>query len=68
LNVGEGSRRLGRDRVHHYAVAAGSARVDGIDTAEAWGYVDPEVTVGARRLLDRELALLWKWTHTGSGR
>jgi four helix bundle protein len=69
LNVGEGSRRLGRDRVHCFAVASGSAREtrDAIEIAEAWGYVRAEETRVALELLDRELAMLWRLTHGAGG-
>ena len=65
LNVGEGRRRAGRDRLHHYRIAAGSA--DEVRTAlalaEAWGYLPGAMLAPARALLDRELAMLWRLTH-----
>ena len=66
LNIGEGSRRLGRDRKYHYAIASGSAKetLDAIDVAEAWLYVSATATGGVRVLLDRQLALLWRLTHS----
>ena len=65
LNVGEANQRLGKDRVHLFSVASGSARetLDAIEIAEAWGYVRSEETREARALLDRELAMLWRLTH-----
>ena len=41
LNLGEGSRRRGQDRVHLWRVAAGSAEEvrTGIRVAAAWGYL-----------------------------
>ncbi len=64
-NVGEGSRRQGRDRLHHWTIAAGSAgevRVQ-IEASIAWGDLEPELTRPALDLLDRALAMLWRMTH-----
>jgi four helix bundle protein len=64
-NVGEGARRQGRDRLHHYTIAAGSAgevRVQ-IEAAMAWGDLDQNLTTNALGLLDRVLAMLWRMTH-----
>ena len=58
-NVAEGARRAGRDRRRFYVMARGSAGeiLGALDTADAFGWrID---TAAARRLLDRELALLW---------
>lgn len=62
-NVAEGSRRRGRDPVRFYAMASGSASEIRavLDLAEAWGW--PVKDEEARRLLDRELGLLWGLTH-----
>ena len=62
-NVGEGSRRAGKDRRRFYAMAHGSAGeiLAALDVAEAWGW-EVECTQ-ARAVLDRELALLWGLTH-----
>jgi four helix bundle protein len=58
LNLGEGSRRIGRDRLHAFRIAFGSA--DELEKvvriALAWGYIDEEPTLSA--LLDRQLRLL----------
>jgi four helix bundle protein len=66
LNLGEGNRRLAGDRVFHFSVAAGSAgeTLDAIDVAVAWGYVAADEVVRVRGLLDRELAMLWRLTHS----
>jgi four helix bundle protein len=59
LNIGEGSRRTGKDRKRFYRTAQGSAGeiLAALDTAEAWGW--SVETAHARKLLDRELGLLW---------
>jgi four helix bundle protein len=64
-NIGEGSRRQGRDRLQHWTIAAGSAgevRVQ-IEAAIAWGDLDPALPKNALDLLDRALAMLWRMTH-----
>jgi four helix bundle protein len=64
-NVGEGSRRQGRDRLQHWNIAAGSAgevRMQ-IEAAVAWGDLQPDLTTNALGLLDRSLAMLWRMTH-----
>ena len=59
LNLGEGARRVGRDRTHLWRVSAGSAaELDRIvKVALAWGYIDDAAELLA--LIDRELRLLW---------
>jgi four helix bundle protein len=62
-NLAEGERRHGRDPRRFFDMAHGSAgEIRGaLDVAEAWGWqIDGEL---ARRLLDRELALLWGLTR-----
>jgi four helix bundle protein len=65
LNIGEGRQRMGRDRLHSYRIAAGSAdevRV-ALRTAVAWGdLAEPEVAP-ALALCDRIVAMLWRLTH-----
>jgi len=65
LNIAEGARRAGKDRAHHYRIAAGSAAEVGaaLDVAAAWGYLDEARLDEVRRLVDRELGLLWGLTH-----
>jgi len=65
LNVAEGRRRQGRDRVHLWRVAAGSADevVASLRVAEAWGIVDAPAIAAALALCDRVLAMLWRLTH-----
>lgn len=65
LCVSEGARREGRDRLHLFRVAAGSAAElrTALELATAWGYLEAQALEPARRLLDRELAMLWRLTH-----
>jgi four helix bundle protein len=65
-NIAEGSRRRGKDPRRFYAYAHGSAsEVRAVlDLAAAWGW--PINDAEARRLLDRELALLWGLTRSTS--
>jgi len=65
LNVAEGNRRAGRDRLHLFRVADGSARevVAGLEAAAAWGYLDAAAVSPAFALADRVAAMLWKLTH-----
>lgn len=65
LNVAEGRRRQGRDRVHLWRIAAGSADevVASLRVAEAWGIVDAAAIAAALALCDRVLAMLWRLTH-----
>ncbi len=59
LNLQEGTGRAGRDRRRFFTMARGSAKeiLGALDTADAWGW--RVETTEARRVLDRELALLW---------
>jgi four helix bundle protein len=63
LNLSEGQRRGGGNQKRHYEIAHGSANeVKGaLAVAEAWGWLDE--AQGARQILDRLLALLWRLTH-----
>ena len=65
LNLAEGARRTGKDRLHLYRVAAGSAAEtrSGLELAGAWGYLDPIELKPVQVLLDRVLAMLWRLTH-----
>ena len=65
LNISEGARRVGADRLHHYRVAAGSADEarTALRVASAWRYVAADECAAADALLDRELAMLWRLTH-----
>ena len=65
LNISEGARRTGKDRLHHYRVAAGSAAEvrTALAIVIAWNDVDPTNLEHALELLDRILAILWTLTH-----
>jgi four helix bundle protein len=65
LNLSEGRRRNGRDRLHLWRVAAGSADevVASLRVAEAWGHVDASSIAPALALCDRVLAMLWRLTR-----
>jgi four helix bundle protein len=65
LNIGEGRQRIGRDRLHCYRIAAGSAdevRV-ALRTAVAWGDLAECDVATALALCDRLVAMLWRLTH-----
>jgi hypothetical protein len=65
LPSAEGRRRAGKDRLHAFRIAAGSADevVAGLRLAEAWGHLQPEVLGPALATGDRLLGLLWGLTH-----
>jgi four helix bundle protein len=64
-NIAEGARRSGKDRVHHYRIAAGSAGEirSHLAVALAWGDVDDASVQQPLALLDSILAILWRLTH-----
>lgn len=65
LNLREGRRRTGKDRMYSWRIAAGSA--DEIraclDVADAWGYVTIDEIQATIALVDRILAMTWRMTH-----
>ena len=65
LNLAEGRRRVKRDRLHCWRVAAGSA--DEVRaclyTAEAWGHLQDNHPADALELVDQLLAICWRLTH-----
>ncbi len=65
LNIAEGNGRAGRDRRHHFTIAAGSAREvrAALSVAAAWGYLQSGSAEGALAEADRVLAMLWRLTH-----
>src|SRR5262249_22326710 len=66
LNLCEGKRRTGKDRLHHWRISAGSAEeVRGsLLIAEAWGHVDPKAVAPSLELLDRICAMLHRMTNS----
>ena len=65
LNLAEGNRRKGGDRMHHFRIAAGSADESrsALLVATAWGFLDKSQTDEPLALLDRILAMTWRLTH-----
>jgi four helix bundle protein len=66
LNLSEGKRRTGRDRLHCWRISAGSAEeVRGsLLVADAWGHIDPKAVVPCLELLDRICEMLHRMTHS----
>jgi four helix bundle protein len=64
-NLGEGKRREGKDRLHHFRVAAGSAEETRVHlrAALAMGWVTSPQIAEPMGLLDRVLAMAWRLTH-----
>jgi four helix bundle protein len=62
LNISEGNGRAGRDRAHHFRVAAGSTREvrAALEVALAWGYVEAGAVEGPLGEADRVIAMLWR--------
>jgi four helix bundle protein len=60
LNLREGNRRVGGDRLHSFRIAAGSADevVGALEVAEAFGYLARADVEPALALADRVLAML----------
>ena len=67
-NVSEGRLRVGRDRIHLWRIAAGSAAElhTSLRMAVAFGYVTNDEVQPSLALLDREKAMLWRLTHGGA--
>ena len=65
LNLAEARQRAGRDRMHLYRVAAGSAAETrtALKIARAWRYVAAEEIVDVIALCDRVYVMLWRLTH-----
>jgi len=56
LNLAEGAGRRGRDRVHHWRIAYGTA----LELLVATGSVDDQAAAAAVALLDRVAAMAWR--------
>jgi four helix bundle protein len=65
LNLGEGRRRTGRDRLHLWRVAAGSAAevVTALRVAEAFGHVRAGAVAPVLERCGRVLAITYTLTH-----
>jgi four helix bundle protein len=65
LNLAEGNRRLGGDRLHHFRIAAGSVEEarTALHVALAWGDLQADDISEALQLLDRLAAMAWRLTH-----
>ena len=65
LNLAEGAKRSGRDQLHHYRIADGSAAEvrAALSLGEAWGHLDGLDLAPVMSLLDRLAALLHRLTH-----
>ena len=61
----EGRQRAGKDRLHSWRIAHGSAEEvrTWLRVAMAWGYMEEQELKEALELLDRVAAMLWKLTH-----
>ncbi len=62
LNLAEGAKRNGKDRPHHYRVAAGSAAEvrAALAVAAAWGHLDATTHAALDVPLDRQAAVLYR--------
>ena len=62
LCVSEGRERQGKDRLHLFRIASGSAAElsTALRLSVALGYLKPSSVQPAFELLDRELAMLWR--------
>ena len=65
MNLSEGRRRIGMDRLHHFRIAASSAEEShtGLRVAVAWGQLEAREVEPALELLDRVLRIIWRLTH-----
>ena len=62
LTLAEGAERRGRDRLHLFRTALGSAAEvrTALAIAVAWGYLTPADTADADAMLDRIRAMTWR--------
>jgi len=65
LNLAEGAGRRGRDRLHHWRIAYGSALEarTAVELLVATGSVDAEAAATAEAMLDRVAAMVWRLLH-----
>ena len=65
LNIAEGAGRVGKDRPHHYRVAAGSNLevAAALRVAVAWGDLEAAEVQPALELGRRVGAMLWRMTN-----
>lgn len=65
LNLCEGRRRTGRDKLHFWRLAGSSADEvrGGLYLAEAWGHVAAHQLLESLDHVDSLLAITWKLTH-----
>jgi four helix bundle protein len=65
LNLAEGNRRAGRDRVARFRIASAECgeAVDALRLAVAFGHVADDAIADALGLGDRLSAMLWRLTH-----
>ena len=65
LNVREGNRRTGGDRIYLFTVAAGSADelAGALKDAVAWRYLGEAQIARPLDLIDQELAILYRLCH-----
>jgi four helix bundle protein len=68
LNLSEGRRRAGRDRMHFWRIAAGSAAElrSALAIGMAWGWLSEDELRASGALLDRVLAMTWRLVHPRS--
>ncbi len=65
LNIAEGDRRSGKDRLYHFRVASGSANElrTALRVAVAWKIIRQELIAPVLKIIDKIVAILWKLTH-----
>ena len=65
LNLAEGRKRVGRDRLHLWRIAAGSVAevLAALEVATAMGYLEGAETTEAAALCDRLGAITWRLTR-----
>ena len=65
LNVNEASRRIGRDRINRFRIAAGSAKeiLGALELAVDWHFIQESPNAELLVLLDRVLGMLWRLEH-----